>query len=311
MDAAERDRIVSTPVPRFVRNDGKPRDIEVRNRPKDGTADFYYRMMTLHWWQFSLGAIALYAGINLVFGLLYWLDPHGLVGARSGSLFDSVNFSVETLGTIGYGAISPRGWWANLLVATEAFLNIAVTALGTGLIFARVSRPTARVMFSERALITAMDGQRVFSFRAANQRDNQILEADVTVSLAMSRITQEGLAFRQLVDLPLVRQRQPLFALTWTVLHVIDEASPLWGATEESLRAARAELIVVMSGTDSTVAGRVHARHSYLPDEIAWDAYYEDVIYPEPNGRWVIDYDRFHRVRATPAPAPRSERTSP
>ena len=302
MEASERDRFATTPVPRFVRNDGKPRDIEIRNRPRDGTADFYHRMMTLHWWQFTVGAVALYAGINVVFGVLYWLDPQGLVGAHPGSLFDSVNFSVETLGTIGYGAISPRGWWANTLVATEAFLNIAVTALGTGLIFARVSRPTARVLFSERALITTMDGRRVFTFRAANQRDNQILEADVSVSLAMSRITAEGLAFRQLVDLPLVRHRQPMFALSWTVIHVIDEASPLWGATDDTLRAGRAEFVISMGGTDSTVAGRVHARHSYLPEEIAWNVYYEDVIFPEANGRWVVDYDRFHRVRATPAP---------
>ena len=102
---------------------------------------------------------------------------------------------------------------------------------------------------------------------------------------------------RQLVDLPLQRQRQPLFALSWTVIHVIDEASPLHGADDARLRADKAEIVVVMGGTDSTVVSRVHARHSYTPDEIAWDRYYEDVIFPEPDGRWVIDYDRFHRLR--------------
>ena len=297
MEEAERQRLIATPAPRFVRNDGKTREIEVRNRPRDGAVDLYYRMMTLHWWQFGLGAVALYAAINLLFGFLYWLDPHGLVGARPGAFADSFNFSVETLGTIGYGAISPRGAWANTLVAVEAFLNIAVTALGTGLIFARVSRPTARVMFAEQALVTTLDGRRVLMFRAANQRDNQILEADVTVSMARSRITAEGIALRQLIDLPLQRQRQPLFALSWTVIHVIDEASPLHGADAARLRADKAEFIVVMGGTDSTVASRVHARHSYTPDEIAWDRYYEDVIFPEEDGRWVVDYDRFHRLR--------------
>ena len=297
MQEEERQRLIATPAPRFVRNDGKAREIEVRNRPRDGVIDLYYRLMTLHWWQFALGAIGLYAAINLLFGLLYWLDPHGLIGARPGSFADSFNFSVETLGTIGYGAISPRGAWANALVAVEAFLNIAVTALGTGLIFARVSRPTARVMFAKHALITTLDGRRVLMFRAANQRDNQILEADVSVSLARSRITAEGIALRQLIDLPLQRQRQPLFALSWTVVHPIDEASPLNGATPASLRADKAEIIVVMGGTDSTVVSRVHARHSYTPDEIEWDRYYEDVIFPEESGRWVIDYDRFHRVR--------------
>ena len=300
MDEAQRERLTATPVPRFVRNDGKARDIEVRNRPGGGATDLYFRMMTLGWWRFGLGAVLLYVAINLLFGLLYWLDPHGLVGARPGSFVDSFNFSVETLGTIGYGAISPRGPWANTLVAAEAFLNIAVTALSTGLIFARVSRPTARVMFADQALITTLDGRRVLMFRAANQRDNQILEADVSVSLARSRITEEGLSMRQLIDLPLQRQRQPLFALSWTVIHVIDEASPLHGADDARLRADKREIVVVMGGTDSTVVSRVHARHSYTPDEIGWDRYYEDVIFPEPNGRWVVDYDRFHRLRPLP-----------
>ena len=297
MQEAERQRLIATPVPRFVRSDGRRGDIEVRHRPRDGAIDIYYRLMTLHWWQFGLGAIALYVAINLLFGLLYGLDPHGLAGARPGSFADAFNFSVETLGTIGYGAISPRGPWANTLVAIEAFLNIAVTALATGLIFARVSRPTARVMFADRALVTTLDGRRVLMFRAANQRDNQMLEAEVTVSLARSRITAEGIALRQLVDLPLQRQRQPLFALSWTVIHIIDEASPLHGADDARLRADKAEIVVVMGGTDSTVASRVHARHSYMPDEIAWNRYYEDVIFPEADGRWVIDYDRFHRLR--------------
>ena len=305
MNQAERERLHRTPLPRFARSDNPARAVEVRNRPRDGSTDIYFRLMTLHWWQFGLGAVAVYAGINLLFGLLYCLDPHGLVGARSGSYFDAVNFSVETLGTIGYGAISPRGWWANTLVATEAFINIAVTALGTGIIFARVSRPTARVMFSDVALITRMDGRNVFMFRAANRRDNQILEADVSVSLARSRITEEGVMIRQLTDLPLVRQRQPLFALTWTVMHVIDEASPLHDLTDAQLRAARAELVIVVGGTDSTVGSRVHARHSYVPDEIEWGRYFEDVIFPEAGERWVVDYSLFHRTRASPVLAPR------
>ena len=301
--AAVTERTMKAPTPRFVRTDGPRRDVQVRNRSKDGLIDFYHRMMTMHWWQFAAGAVALYLVVNAMFAFLYWLDPRGVQGARPGSFFDDFNFSVETLGTIGYGAMSPRGPWANTLVAVEAFLNIAITALGTGLIFARVARPTARVMFAERALITTFDGRPTLMFRVANQRDNQILEADISASVARSRITAEGLPMRQLEDLQLVRQRQPLFALTWTVMHVIDEASPLHGATAESLKATKAEIIIVLGGIDSTVASRVHGRHSYVPDEIEWDRYYEDVIFPEADGRWVVDYARFHLTRpAGPAP---------
>lgn len=305
MDDGEalRERLLRTPVPRFVRNDGRRRDITVRGRRKDGLTDVYHHVMTMHWWQFGALAVALYVTINALFGWLYWLDPTGVHGARPGSFLDSFNFSVETLGTIGYGAMSPADPWSNALVAVEAFLNIAVTALGTGLTFARVARPTARVAFTRQALITTFDGRRVLMFRAANRRDNQILEADINVSIAQSRITAEGLPFRQLVDLPLVRQRQPLFALTWTVMHVIDEASPLHGATPESLQAGRAELVVLLGGTDSTVATRVHARHSYVAAEIEWDAWFEDVIFPEPDGRWVVDYARFDLTRPARAGA--------
>ena len=304
-DDVDAKRVLKTPAPRFVERGDRPdrprRNVTVKNRPRDGVTDIYHHLLTMHWWQFGLGAVALYVIINAVFGFLYWLDPHGLVGARPGSYPDSFNFSVETLGTIGYGAIWPRSTWANSLVACEAFLNIAVTALGTGLTFARVSRPTARVMFADKALITDFEGRRVFLFRVANRRDNQILEADVSVSIAQNTLTPEGIAHRRLRDLPLVRQRSPMFALSWTVMHVIDEASPLFGATRESLEKQQAEVVIVLGGTDSTFASRVHARHSYVPSEIVWDAYYEDVIFPEADGKWVVDYSRFDGVRAAPA----------
>ncbi|MBE7217563.1 MAG: ATP-sensitive inward rectifier potassium channel 10 [Caulobacteraceae bacterium] len=307
-DDVDAKRVLKTPVPRFVergdRLDRPRRNITVKNRPRDGVSDIYHHLLTMHWWQFALGAVALYLVINTLFAFLYWLDPHGLTGARPGSFGDSFDFSVETLGTIGYGSISPRSAWANTLVACEAFLNIAVTALGTGLTFARVSRPTARVMFADKALITDFEGARAFIFRVANRRDNQILEADVSVSLARNTLTPEGIAHRRLYDLPLMRQRSPMFALSWTVIHKIDEASPLHGATPESLAKQQAEIVIVLGGTDSTFASRVHARHSYVPSEIAWDAYYEDVIFPEADGKWVVDYARFDAVRAAPgAPA--------
>ena len=303
-DDVDAKRVYRARAPRFVERgvalDEPRRDVTVRNRPPDGVIDVYHRLMTLHWWQFGALSVALYLAINLVFGLLYWLDPHGLNGARPGSFADSFNFSVETLGTIGYGALSPRSAWANGLVACEAFLNIAVTALATGLIFSRVSRPTARVLFADRALITTFEGRQVFLFRAANRRDNQILEAEVSVSLAHNTLTPEGIAHRRLVDLPLARSRSPLFALSWTVMHVIDETSPLHGATRESLKKVQAEIVIVLSGTDSAFASRVHARHSYIPSELCWNCYYEDVIFPEADGRWVVDYARFNRVREAP-----------
>jgi inward rectifier potassium channel len=133
-------------------------------------------------------------------------------------------------------------------------------------------------------------------FRAANRRANNILEAEVSVSLAHDAITREGHSIRRFEDLKVVRSRSPLFALTWTVMHRIDESSPLHGATSESLEASGAEVVVVMSGVDDRYAQRVHARHSYAADEVIWGARFEDILSVNEQGRRVVDYRRFHDI---------------
>ena len=286
----------NAPVPRIVRaGDFARRGIVVRGGPTDGWRDVYHHLLTLNWLRFMALVACVYLGVNLVFASLYWLDPNALANARPRSFVDAFNFSVETLGTIGYGAMSPKSAYANLLVTAEAFTSIALTAVLTGLIFARVSRPTARVRFTEQAVITGFDGKRTLMFRAANQRSNQILEATANVTLARQVVTQEGAAIRRFEAMKMVREMSPLFALTWTVMHVIDEASPLFGLDADGLRDIQAEIVVVLSGLDETFAQRVHARHSYTADEIVWDRNFEDVIYPMNDGtpRWVIDYTRF------------------
>ncbi len=261
-----------------------------------GWRDTYHELLTLSWWAFFLLAAGIYMALNAVFGLLYWLDPRGLGGARVGSYADAFNFSVETLGTIGYGAISPQSAYANALVATEAFLNIILSALATGVIFARVSRPTARIRFAGVALITQWDGRRTFMFRVANERANYVLEADVSVVLVRWAVTAEGYRIRRLEEIRMQRSRSPMLALTWTVLHTIDETSPLYGVTPDSLAATRAEVIIVLSGVDESFAQRVHARHSYIASEIVFDRIYHDVVETRPDGRLVVDYSRFDAV---------------
>jgi inward rectifier potassium channel len=190
--------------------------------------------------------------------------------------------------------MSPKDLYADTIVTLESFFSVLNVAIATGAVFARVARPTSRVMFSHYAVVSMFDGIPTLMFRVANQRGNQVLEASVNLTLARQVKTREGLVMRRFQELSLVRARSPLFALSWTVMHQLDEKSPLHGATRESLLEEQAELIIVMSGTDETYAATIHARHSYLPHEIHWNKRFADIIAMRADGRRSIDLRRFH-----------------
>jgi inward rectifier potassium channel len=268
--------------------------VTIRGMRRRRWTDLYHQLLTLGWGGFLLVWIVVYLSVNLVFATLFWLDRGGLSGARPGSFEDAFFFSVQTLGTIGYGVIAPKSHFANALVAVESFFSFGISALSTGLIFARVSRPTARVMFSRHAVVTPVNGVPTLMFRAANERRNQVLEAEVTVTLARNMTTIEGVTYKAFQALELKRARSPFFALSWSVMHVVDETSPLFGQTLESLIADQAEIVVILAGVDETLAQRIHARHSYLPHEIVWDRRLADIITIGDDGRPVVEYGRFH-----------------
>ena len=168
--------------------------------------------------------------------------------------------------------------------------------LAINLLFARISRPTARVVFSDRAVVTTYQGRPTLMFRAANRRRNRIVEAEVTVNLARDGVTREGARMRGFENLTTVRSRSPLFVLTWQIMHQIDEASPLFGETTESLLEQRAEIVVILKGLDETFAQTIHARASYTPEEIVWGGKLVDVFSRNADGQPVIDYTRFHDI---------------
>jgi inward rectifier potassium channel len=273
-------------------------EVTIRGLRRRRWTDLYHQLLTVSWGGFLVIWIAIYLAANLMFATLFWLDRGGLSGARPGSFEDAFFFSVQTLGTIGYGVIAPKSHFANALVAAESFFSFGISALSTGLIFARVSRPTARVMFSRHAVVTPVNGVQTLIFRAANERRNQVLEAEVTVTLARNMTTIEGVTYKAFQALELKRPRSPFFALSWSVMHAVDETSPLFGQTLETLIADKAEIVVVLAGVDETLAQRIHARHSYLPHEIVWDRRLADIIMMDDSGRPVVDYGRFHELEA-------------
>ena len=264
--------------------------------------DLYHRTLRMGWCSLFAVVLLFYIVANAVFALLYMLDLEGIGNARPGSFWDAFFFSVETFATIGYGQLYPATFYANLVMTIETAVGILFVAIATGLVFARFSRPTARILFSQVAVIGPYNGRPVLSFRLANQRRNQILQAEVAATLLRDEVSAEGVAIRRFYDLKLARYRTPVFAMTFTVMHDIDRDSPLYGCDAALLAEHNAELIVTASGLDETIAQRVNARTSYLSDEIRWGHRFVDISGWTEDGRRVIDYRRFHDTVSVDAP---------
>uniref|UniRef100_B8HUK5 K channel inward rectifier conserved region 2 domain protein n=1 Tax=Cyanothece sp. (strain PCC 7425 / ATCC 29141) TaxID=395961 RepID=B8HUK5_CYAP4 len=282
---------------RIVERDGRV-NIERIGLPSSWT-DIYHFLLTITWPQFIALITLGYGGMNAFFALLYRLQPNAI--ANADSFWDAFFFSVQTIGTIGYGVMSPQTFYANVLVTIETLVGLLGLTIATGLMFARFSRPTARVLFSAVAVVTTYNGVPTLMFRMANQRRNQILEAQVRVSLLLDEISQEGHLMRRFYDLPLIRSQSQFFTLSWTAMHPITETSPLSGHTLDSLREGTAILLVSLVGIDETFGQTVHARHAYIPEEILWDRHFVDVFLQDEAGQRYLDYRRFHQVTAPDA----------
>jgi inward rectifier potassium channel len=262
--------------------------------------DPYHLLLTIPWWGFVSIVAGGYLLINVGFALLYLLGGDCLIGGRSGSFEDAFFFSVHTLGSIGYGVIAPKTTYANLIVTLEAIASLLVIAVVTGLSFARFSKPSARILFSKIAVITPHNGQRTLMFRAANQRSNQIFEAEIRVYLSRDEITEEGNRFRRVHELALVRNRNPSFSLSWSIMHPIDEQSPLYNCDPDQFAADRVQIITSLTGLDETVAYTIQSRYIYDHQDLRWDHRFIDIIRDVDNGDRLIDYSYFHDVERIP-----------
>ncbi|AFY70323.1 Ion transport 2 domain protein [Thalassoporum mexicanum PCC 7367] len=259
-------------------------------------SDVYHQLLVMPWPLFLLGVFVSFLAINSFFALLYLLGGDGISNAEPGSFFDAFFFSVQTISTIGYGAMSPQTMYADVLVAIESVTGLSLVAMSTGLMFARFARPSARVTFSHVAVITPHNGTPTLMFRAANHRYNQILEAKLWVVLLRTEVTLEGETIRRFYDLQLVRRESPMFALTWTAMHPITESSPFYGKDLQALEAQETEILVILTGLDETFGQTIHARHSYGLKQIFWNHRLVDIVSRLPDGRRKVDYRYFHQV---------------
>lgn len=258
--------------------------------------DLYHFLIAASWGRVMLLVASLYLAVNTTFALLYLAGGDCVTGATPGSFVDAFFFSVQTFSTIGYGVMAPKGLYASVVVTLEAFVGLVTVAMATGLMFAKFSRPTARVLFSDRMVIARRNGVPTLMMRMANERTNDIIEASFRLSVLKEEVSAEGERMRRMHDLKLVRSDTPLFTLTFQALHIIDESSPLHGLSEETLRDGLVRFIVTVTGLDATLATTIHARRIYNAHEIVWNARFADVLSNGPDGRLVLDYNKFHEI---------------
>ncbi len=289
------------PFPRlFAPSEERRRTLVVKNGRPAGLADFYHLALRASWTQL-LGAVALgFVVVNVLFAGLYWVSD-GIANARPGHALDYFFFSVHTFGTIGYGSMFPQTDAAEFIATVEALTSLVMNAVLTGLVFARFARPRARVLWSQKAVISDREGVPTLMMRVSNERVNHVVEATARASIIRAEVTREGERIRRIIDLPLVRQTSPSFILTWTVMHAITKDSPLYGLTAEQLQAQGAEILITLTGLDETLAQTIHARFSYVADDLVYAARYDDIIRGvDGQGRSILDYAHFHATLPSP-----------
>ncbi len=318
---------MNTPLSSSVRFREEPKDLgfgsvvarESRQRllNRDGTFNvtrtglrfsssisLYQSLLIMAWGRFLLILSAFYLAVNAVFATVYLLcGPEALNGPGAGALHSNFLraffFSIQTFATIGYGQIGPVGLAANLIVTFESFAGLLALALATGMIFARFSRPTVKILFSRSAIVAPYQGNTAFQFRIANARSNQIIELEAKV--LFSRVDAQGNVGRQFHELALERRRVAFFPLSWTIVHPIDEQSPLHGLNEEDLRRDAAEFLILLTGIDETFSQTVHTRSSYKAEEIVWNARFADIfVRGDGNQDLRIDVSRLHHIERIP-----------
>jgi inward rectifier potassium channel len=262
--------------------------------------DAYARLLRARWSTLILLLAGAYLATNTVFATLYLLVGDAIQSARPGSFLDAFSFSVQTLATIGYGAMSPRGIAGNAIVAAESFLGLFGLALTTGLVFSKFARPRGGFLFSRRAVVAPRNGVPCLMLRVANARGSEIADASIRVNALINEVSAEGERMGRFHDLHLQRSTSPVLLLSWLVIHEIDERSPLFGLSASDLRSRRIQIFTSVTGIDGAYGQTVYAFQIYAPDDVLFGVRFTDVVRELPDGRREIDLRKLHDVEALP-----------
>ncbi|MCZ6726793.1 MAG: ion channel [Acidobacteria bacterium] len=291
---------------RFINPDGSF-NVERHGLGWRANLSLYHQLISMSWLRFVGLVVALYLLINAVFALAYVAcGAQALAGAISGPLaarlLQAFFFSVQTFSTVGYGGVEPASLAANIVMTVESVTGLLSVALVTGLVFARFSHPVADIVFSRHGIVAPYRGITAFEFRIANSRRNQIVDLQARVILATLDPERPGKRiFRQL---HLERDKVSFFPLSWTVVHPIDDDSPLAGLAPTDLERMEAEFLILLSGFDETFSQIVHTRSSYKAHEMRWNVKFSSMFESTPEDRSVaMDISRIHELEEVETPA--------
>jgi inward rectifier potassium channel len=259
----------------------------------------YLMLIDTTWPRFLLVVFTAFLTVNMIFASFYLMvGIEHLKGLESdmGAFANAFFFSVHTMTTVGYGNVYPEGPWANAISSLEAATGLMVFAIATGLLYGRFSRPSARIVYSKNAIIAPYQDGTSLQFRVANARSNTLMNMEARV-LLMTVDASDGELKRNFLDLPLERRHIYFFALTWTIVHPIDEASPLFGKSREDLEKLSGELLILIQGFDDTFSQVVHSRYSYRHDEIVWGAKFNPAFRFDTKGDMIVEVDRIDELK--------------
>jgi len=251
--------------------------------------DPYHVAVTLSWPQFLAALLGLYLAVNLVFATLYTIVPGAVTNARHGNFVDAFFFSFETLATVGYGEMFPDGVYGHIVSCAEIICGLAFTAILTGLTFVRFSRPRAKFVFADNPVVNMHNGQPTLMVRVGNGRAGVLNDAHAKLNVLLRATSKEGETFRTAHELKLQRSHIPIFPLTWTLMHVMDEQSPLHCYDSEKFIEADARVVFSMEARDPSLSATVYDTKSYPPDRVRFGTRYADAIGTADDGTPIAD----------------------
>jgi inward rectifier potassium channel len=259
--------------------------------------DFYYSAMTATWPRFFASLAAAFLVVNAMFALVYALGEAPIANARPGSLSDLFFFSVETTSTVGYGDMHPQTMYGHIVATAENFFGLMLLAVMTGLVFARFSRPRAHVVFARNPVVARHDGIRTLVFRLANARNSFISEATAKLWMLGPAESAEGRRFIGFQPMRLAKKENPMFALSWTLFHPIEQDSPIYGLSDDDLLASEINFIVSIQGLDDTSAQMLYARETFAAHDLRPGHEFVDIFSLDEAGVRHVDYSRIHDTR--------------
>lgn len=267
--------------------------IERKNPPQNFFNDLYHYLIRMRWPLFVGFVLCLFLSLNGLFALLYYLQPDSL-GLET-EFKTAFFFSVQTFSTVGYGHLNPQTDYADIVAAIEIFVGMVYMALTTGLFFSKFSLPKSKILFPDKILITKMNGEDALIFRIANARNNRIMDAEIALHFLYDEVTQEGVPLRRFEELPLVKNKTPLFSLSLLGIHSI-AGGALAGIREQEVLAKRIEFIISVKGVDETYGQSIHATKLYGPEEIHWGGKYADILSMDDPKHRKIDFSKFNQI---------------